>query len=175
MPRKPALLVVAPRDGRRRGAERAQAGGDARPVRAGGQADRDRRLRARGSAAQQRRVAHVGHPALVLERPHDADHAQPDLVAAAGLHRERRAGPQPERVGEPEPDLGLVGRAQPPPGRQRRRLEARVVAGVADQPHRLAEPEGVGARQLVARRGGAHAGQPPHRRQPRGSRCAVSS
>ena len=69
------------------------------------------------------------------------------------MHRERRAGAQAERVGEPEPHLGLSGGAQPPPGGQRRRLEARVVAGVADQPHGLAEPEGVGARQLVPRRG----------------------
>ncbi len=164
MPRKPALLVVAPRTGvgaapsaRRPAATRARSAPAVRRIAIAGWSTRIGR--------PQRRVARVRHPALVLQRPHHADHPQPDLVPTGRLHRERRARPQAERVGEPEPDLGLAGGAQPPPGGQRRRLEARVVAGVADQPHRLAEPEGVGARQLVARRGGAHAGQPPHRRQ----------
>ena len=64
---------------------------------------------------------------------------------------ERRARPQPERVGQPEPDLDLVRPAHAPPGRQRRRLEARVVAGVGDEPERLAEPERVGRVDAVAR------------------------
>ena len=75
--------------------------------------------------------------------------------------------PQPERLREPEPHFGLVAGAQPPSRRERGRLEARVVAGIADQPHRLPEPERVGGRELITRRGIAHAGDRPHLGQPR--------
>ena len=120
-----------------------------------------------GLGREQRRGADVGDPPAVLERAHDAADPQADLVATGRLDRQRRSRPQPERLRQPEPDLASRAGAQPPPGGERRRLEAGVVAGVADQPHRLPEPEGVGGGQLVARRGGLHAGERPHRGQPR--------
>ncbi len=79
-------------------------------------------------------------------------------LAAGGLHGERRPRPQPERVGQPDADLDLAGAAQPPALGERRRLEARVVAGVGDHPQRLAEPERVGHVGLVALGGVGDAG-----------------
>jgi hypothetical protein len=93
----------------------------------------------------------------VLECAHDAADLEADLLAALGLHRERRPPPQTERVGEPDAHLDLAGAAQPPPVRQRRRLEDGVVAGVGDHPQRLAEPERVGDLHLVALGGGGDA------------------
>ena len=83
--------------------------------------------------AAQRVRPRPGDPAVVLQRAHDADDAEARLVAARELDRERRARPQPERVGQPEADLDLVRAAQAPARGQRRRLEARVVARVGDR------------------------------------------
>ena len=101
----------------------------------------------------------------VLERAHDARHAEADLGAARQLRGERGAGPQPERVGEPEPDLHLARPAHPPALVERRRLELRVVAGVGDELQRLAEPERVGRVDRVALAGGVDAGDAADRRE----------
>ena len=126
-----------------------------------------------GSAASRRVGADVGEPAVALERAHDAGHAEAHLGAAAGLHGERRARAQPERVGEPDAHLGLARRAQPPALGERRRLEARVVAGVGDEPQRLAEPERVGhvGRRSAARRRPRRGSRGRRRRTSGGSRA----
>ena len=109
----------------------------------------DRRADVAGRVEQPPRP-HVGDAPVVLERAHDAADAEAHLLAALGLHGERRARPQPERVGEARADLDLAVAAEPSPVRERRRLEAGVVAGVGDHPDRLAEPERVRDVGLVA-------------------------
>ena len=94
--------------------------------------------------------AHPRDPAVVLQRAHDARDPEADLAAVGDLRRQHRAGAQAERVGHPEPDLDLVRPANPPPLGERRVLELRVVAGVGDEAHRLAEPERVRRVDAVA-------------------------
>ena len=144
-------------------------------------ADDDLRVEVRAQR-EQPVGSHPRDPPVVLERAHDAADAEADLAAVGDLRREHRAGPQPERVGHPDADLDLVRPADPAPLGERRVLEVRVVAGVGDQPHRLAEPEGVRRVDAVALADGVDPGQPrrraaagPGRARPRaGSACRPS-
>jgi hypothetical protein len=141
----------------RRRAERLELALHARAVGARIEADRDRRADV-GLRLEQPPRLHVRDPPVVLERAHDAADAEAHLVAALGLHGERRARPQPERVGQPDPDLDLAVAAHAPTLGERRRLEARVVAGVGDHPQRLAEAVRVRDVGLVALGGVGDAG-----------------
>ena len=116
------MRVVARGGGLRRRAERRELALDRRAVGARREPDGDRRADVRLGGEQPRRP-HVRDPPVVLERAHDAADAEADLVAALGLDGERRARPQPERVGEPDADLDLAVGPQPPALGERRRLE----------------------------------------------------
>ena len=118
-----------------------------------------------GSPASSRCGLHPADPAVVLERAHDPGDAEAHLGAARQLGGQRRPRPQPERVGQPEPDLDLARRAHAPALGERRRLELGVVAGVGDEPQRLAEPERVRGLDRVALARGVDAGHVADRRR----------
>ena len=90
-------------------AERPQAARDPRAVGAGRQPQHHRAAERRAGGVEPV-GAHERHAALVLQRAHDADDAEAHLARRARLDRERRARPQPERVGQPDADLGLARR-----------------------------------------------------------------
>ena len=134
-------------------AGRSERGADRAGVRARCAArPRAARRRGRRIGGEQRGRRHVGDAAVVIERADDAGDPQPQLAPRRELDRERRARRQPERLRQPEPDLGLTATAEPPARHQRRRLEHRVVAGVGDHVDRLAERVRVDGLFLVARR-----------------------
>ena len=72
-------------------------------------------------------------------------------------------GPRPSACARPSPISTWPRTARPVAADQRRRLESRQIARVADHVDRLAERERVDALDLVARRGGLHPGDPPDR------------
>ncbi len=127
-------------------------------VGAGLQAHDDLRLQI-GPRGEQPLRLDPGDPPVVLQRPHDPRDLEADLAALGHLGGEHGPGVQPERVRHPDADLDLVGRADAMPRGQRRRLEARVIAVVGDEPHRLAEPERVGRVDAVALADGVDARQ----------------
>ena len=140
MPRKAPLRVVAPPTA----AGSAPSAVSSRVTRARSPGDRSRTTTSGCSARVGREDApraHVGDPAVVVEGPRHPDDAEARLAARGQLDGERCPGPDPERLREPDADLGLVVGRHPAPARERRVLEARVVAGEGDELDRLAERE----------------------------------
>ena len=164
--------------GARRSADLGQLARDRGAVGAGIQPHDDPRLEPR-VAREQPLGPHPADPAGVLQRAHDARHAEADLGAAAQLGGHRRARPQPERVGEAEADLDLArpsARAGPTPaaaprtpcGRPGRRRAASARRAGTSPPRR--SRSGGPRRRRPARRGSPRASTPAPTRSA-GSAC----
>ena len=112
----------------------------------------------------QRRAAGPGwtqrDPAVVLERAHDARDAEADLAAVGDLRREHRARAAARaRRPCPTPTSTSFGPRIRRPSASGGSSNSRVVAGVGDEPHRLAEPERVRGVDAVALADRVHARQ----------------
>ena len=160
-PEEVAVARGRPADRRRDGAEAAQARADRGLIGPGLHPDDDLRRRPRVVVEDLPRPD-VGDAPVLVERADRPDDAEPRLAAGGQLDRERRAAADPERLREPDADLGLVvGRA---PGGRRRAAGPRSACG---RRRTRAAPRARRARTSPRR---ARRSACP-RRRPRGSRA----